>query len=121
MIYRRKGAERVSCFFFQAEDGIRGYKVTRVQTCALPISLLHQEPVARTRSLHHPVDDQDRRAAKGGIAMKGRTAHDEQPVVNAMSVDVEDYFHVSVRSEERRVGRGGRSGYGSGRARGRDR
>src|SRR6266446_9870049 len=27
-------------FFFQAEDGIRDYKVTGVQTCALPI-LLH--------------------------------------------------------------------------------
>src|SRR5256885_6803646 len=25
-------------FFFQAEDGIRDYKVTGVQTCALPIS-----------------------------------------------------------------------------------
>src|SRR5256885_7183315 len=31
---------RVQCsfFFFQAEDGIRDYKVTGVQTCALPIS-----------------------------------------------------------------------------------
>src|SRR5256885_11600598 len=28
------------CFFFQAEDGIRDYKVTGVQTCALPIWLL---------------------------------------------------------------------------------
>src|SRR5688500_19925495 len=27
-----------SSFFFQAEDGIRDYKVTGVQTCALPIS-----------------------------------------------------------------------------------
>src|SRR5688500_20246058 len=27
-------------FFFQAEDGIRDYKVTGVQTCALPISAL---------------------------------------------------------------------------------
>src|SRR2546426_6691782 len=27
-------------FFFQAEDGIRDYKVTGVQTCALPICLL---------------------------------------------------------------------------------
>src|SRR5688500_14115253 len=27
----------VICFFFQAEDGIRDYKVTGVQTCALPI------------------------------------------------------------------------------------
>src|SRR2546426_5750214 len=27
-------------FFFQAEDGIRDYKVTGVQTCALPISVV---------------------------------------------------------------------------------
>src|SRR5256885_13078654 len=32
------GIDRLSCsFFFQAEDGIRDYKVTGVQTCALPI------------------------------------------------------------------------------------
>src|SRR5256885_8462823 len=30
-------AERGLVFFFQAEDGIRDYKVTGVQTCALPI------------------------------------------------------------------------------------
>src|SRR5256885_2649575 len=29
-------------FFFQAEDGIRDYKVTGVQTCALPISAVVQ-------------------------------------------------------------------------------
>src|SRR6266446_1256323 len=33
-------------FFFQAEDGIRVYKVTGVQTCALPISI--QEHVVHT-------------------------------------------------------------------------
>src|SRR5688500_20223494 len=36
-------------FFFQAEDGIRVYKVTGVQTCALPISLpylVHLDDVA---------------------------------------------------------------------------
>src|SRR5688500_20406618 len=32
-------------FFFQAEDGIRDYKVTGVQTCALPIS---SNPSARS-------------------------------------------------------------------------
>src|SRR5256885_7369622 len=32
------GAAFASVFFFQAEDGIRDYKVTGVQTCALPIS-----------------------------------------------------------------------------------
>src|SRR5256885_8951868 len=31
-------ARRRFFFFFQAEDGIRDYKVTGVQTCALPIS-----------------------------------------------------------------------------------
>ena len=30
------------CFFFQAEDGIRGYDVTGVQTCALPILPLEE-------------------------------------------------------------------------------
>src|SRR5256885_8822765 len=32
-------------FFFQAEDGIRDYKVTGVQTCALPISSLTSDAV----------------------------------------------------------------------------
>src|SRR6266446_7706485 len=36
--------KRGSFFFFQAEDGIRDYKVTGVQTCALPI--LAYEPLA---------------------------------------------------------------------------
>ena len=31
------GVGGVVFFFFQAEDGIRDYKVTGVQTCALPI------------------------------------------------------------------------------------
>src|SRR5262249_57802335 len=36
----------VFCFFFQAEDGIRDWSVTGVQTCALPISVT----VTRLRS-----------------------------------------------------------------------
>src|SRR5688500_19842906 len=34
-------------FFFQAEDGIRDYKVTGVQTCALPICRQHGRLPAR--------------------------------------------------------------------------
>jgi len=34
-------------FFFQAEDGIRDFHVTGVQTCALPISLLEEHEVVR--------------------------------------------------------------------------
>src|SRR2546426_8842411 len=38
-------------FFFQAEDGIRDYKVTGVQTCALPISSkLSSAPTATSKS-----------------------------------------------------------------------
>src|SRR5256885_1490093 len=37
-------------FFFQAEDGIRDYKVTGVQTCALPICRgANEEDSARSR------------------------------------------------------------------------
>src|SRR5256885_11328370 len=42
MLQSRHGVKYISWyaslfFFFQAEDGIRDYKVTGVQTCALPI------------------------------------------------------------------------------------
>ena len=36
-LLKRRNIELVFFFFFQAEDGIRDYKVTGVQTCALPI------------------------------------------------------------------------------------
>ena len=41
-------------FFFQAEDGIRDYKVTGVQTCALPIlyPFLIREPLERSALKH---------------------------------------------------------------------
>src|SRR2546426_8370460 len=51
-------------FFFQAEDGIRDYKVTGVQTCALPIS--------SERSLHH-----EREAERGPQAAAVRRRQDE--------------------------------------------
>src|SRR5205807_5860173 len=83
-------------FFFQAEDGIRDYKVTGVQTCALPISAAGR-PEARPgrRPRAGP------RAAGGrrrpGPAGAGRTARPRR----------------CRRSEERRVGKEGRSGWGA--------
>src|SRR2546426_9195259 len=41
-------------FFFQAEDGIRDYKVTGVQTCALPISPPVPAPGARAAAARQP-------------------------------------------------------------------
>src|SRR5256885_2694850 len=49
--HSRLAAEGV--FFFQAEDGIRDYKVTGVQTCALPIS---REPGDEGRPQRHSGD-----------------------------------------------------------------
>src|SRR5256885_5616345 len=73
-------------FFFQAEDGIRDYKVTGVQTCALPISsslggtprifpvggkvasvLLERRRMETGFDDHSPWQG-DRRRAKGGTA-----------------------------------------------------
>src|SRR5256885_12739922 len=55
-------------FFFQAEDGIRDYKVTGVQTCALPISEVRGiqvqiavarqlDPVTRTQETGIRIDE----------------------------------------------------------------
>src|SRR5207302_4025310 len=74
-------------FFFQAEDGIRDFHVTGVQTCALPISLRHRR----------------RQATGSGWRRRWRNA-------------VGQAFHDQVgrpiqgpRSEERRVGKECRS------------
>src|SRR5256885_16411813 len=39
-------------FFFQAEDGIRDYKVTGVQTCALPISIERRQTMFESIRKH---------------------------------------------------------------------
>src|SRR5688500_19981088 len=69
-------------FFFQAEDGIRDYKVTGVQTCALPI---FERPVEHLAPIRHPVPV---RIAK---VVNVRNREGDAPVL--------------VRSEERRVGK----------------
>src|SRR6476619_3411535 len=62
--------------------------------------LLHQEPLPGARHLHHLRDGQDRNPTKGRLivpatvaASRGTRANGR---LNAMTVDVEDYFHVSV-------------------------
>src|SRR5256885_14095688 len=110
---------RYDFFFFQAEDGIRDYKVTGVQTCALPISV-KQRPGMYTRTdnpLHvlQEVIDNAADEALAGFGKKIRfTLHSDG------SYSVEDDgrgipfgMHpeekAPVRSEERRVGKECRS------------
>src|SRR5256885_5967417 len=59
-------------FFFQAEDGIRDYKVTGVQTCALPISILYP-----TRA---ELSDALRRVQGAGIPLEGASRSEERRV-----------------------------------------
>src|SRR2546426_3922206 len=69
-------------FFFQAEDGIRDYKVTGVQTCALPISkrssnrsavlALRKSRNGRERSLRH------RRRNRRGCRAHSSTSRSEE-------------------------------------------
>src|SRR5688500_20329570 len=89
-------------FFFQAEDGIRDYKVTGVQTCALPISeaalLLDFQRVGASRKWR------GRRFAR-----RARLADRRHELVQAGRQVRPRHLE---RSEERRVGKG--VGYGGG-------
>src|SRR5256885_7797567 len=89
-------------FFFQAEDGIRDYKVTGVQTCALPIF----GPLLQLR-IRHPTIATDHRDAVGnqidGVLHKVRDI--ECHATKLEHVIVAD----NPRSEERRVGKECRS------------
>src|SRR5256885_10758224 len=59
-------------FFFQAEDGIRDYKVTGVQTCALPISGARRAASLPRADARRREDRSPRRAA---AARDGAGAH----------------------------------------------
>src|SRR5688500_20158877 len=75
--------------FFQAEDGIRDYKVTGVQTCALPICLRDH---ARRRGVRLP--------HRARVADRVLSHHLRAP---------DGAARLAHRSEERRVGEEGRS------------
>src|SRR5699024_11296387 len=78
----------ICSFFFQAEDGIRDRNVTGVQTCALPISVVHPSTAG-----HHPASDTNQ-LEPGSNRIAGHS-----------------------RSEERRVGKEGGARGGGGRRR----
>src|SRR5256885_8260204 len=92
----------VGSFFFQAEDGIRDYKVTGVQTCALPIS---PQPASYGKRHPEPQDAVFRMKPVGAQAAREVSGIEELPGKS-------NYFlgnDPSKRSEERRVGKECRS------------
>src|SRR5438046_9994553 len=80
-------------FFFQAEDGIRDWSVTGVQTCALPISFDSNTP---------STDRSSRKTAPGGVhsSCDSWAASREPPGISPSCRSTE-----RGRSEERRVGK----------------
>src|SRR5256885_12042179 len=88
---------RISHFFFQAEDGIRDYKVTGVQTCALPIFL---------EQLFDLVQQ-----AGDAAAGLGRDGDDGRPLAEPRLEPGANFLELGLadRSEERRVGKECRS------------
>src|SRR5256885_2512026 len=86
-------------FFFQAEDGIRDYKVTGVQTCALPIWARGQ------RRLLRPLPLAARQASTHALSPKDRPCTEPKPG----RAERETPGRALIRSEERRVGKECRS------------
>src|SRR5256885_10572174 len=89
-------------FFFQAEDGIRDYKVTGVQTCALPILAIACAVIACLATLAPIVTTFVRYASANhspGISARFVTNTIADPKT----------FRPYARSEERRVGKECRS------------
>src|SRR5207249_6627002 len=93
-------------FFLQAEDGIRDRNVTGVQTCALPISSWGRapDPEINAPGLARPI------AVIAAIvwSMPGVTSVWPPTISTRRPSAV--WPASRMRSEERRVGKGGRSG-----------
>src|SRR2546426_2916143 len=89
-------------FFFQAEDGIRDYKVTGVQTCALPIFFV---PIQFTSV------ENDSAARIACMCESIRPGITVRPLRSTMLSSPRDSRPTSfrIRSEERRVGKECRS------------
>src|SRR5256885_8264240 len=89
-------------FFFQAEDGIRDYKVTGVQTCALPISRYAPFEASATDT-RQSVQTRIIAYYEQLLAIKARPAY-QKPAWKKPERPA-----AAPRSEERRVGKECRS------------
>src|SRR5205807_4748288 len=88
-------------FFFQAEDGIRDYKVTGVQTCALPISLCSWPAVSGGPGHFTPPRNCPGCEPSCARDIAGSPRAADVPVPHAWL----QHNRAEERSEERRVGK----------------
>src|SRR5258706_6912293 len=92
-------------FVFQAEDGIRDWSVTGVQTCALPISMVSALAGPYLRVSGDPIELKALgQTLKGSFAFEQLTKPGGERVTRVAATGV-----GLTRSEERRVGKECRS------------
>src|SRR5258706_9804603 len=90
-------------FFFQAEDGIRDWSVTGVQTCALPISPRSRAPVPVSEEMFELL------ARSVEFSKLSEGAFDITFASVGSMFDYRNGVKPTERSEERRVGKECRS------------
>src|SRR5690606_41161182 len=90
-------------FFFQAEDGIRDFHVTGVQTCALPICV---QELSRTAVRLLDADASEQQAV---AAYCEQTRMDYAFLADIQLLRECRILAMDMRSEERRVGKEGRT------------
>src|SRR5256885_9204110 len=108
-LYTSTSMQPEGCLFVQAEAGIRVYKVTGVQTCALPIFHQFHDLVGQEVPIHHR-HFEDPHVVPPADILKKRIAgllveRQEQGLVRVQGV----LHRLHERSEERRVGKECRS------------
>src|SRR5690606_40270390 len=84
-------------FFFQAEDGIRDFHVTGVQTCALPICLAAGVSGSPARPCGKPLSP--------SIPLTGAIRFRVYGMERRFGGIMRRFFRDNDRSEERRVGK----------------
>src|SRR5688500_19243601 len=87
---------KMELFFYQAEDSIRDYKVTGVQTCALPISVTMKQAWSSSSPTPGHCSCRNWSSPKSPISSKAASA---------------GWQKCGSRSEERRVGKEYISGF----------
>src|SRR5690606_40325740 len=91
----------VFCFFFQAEDGIRDFHVTGVQTCALPIYSRFKETSSTSISMDLRWGQfAERVSIMSAHASKGLEF--DHVIIGGI---LTNSANITNRSEERRVGK----------------
>src|SRR5262249_58614590 len=96
----------------QAEDGIRDWSVTGVQTCALPIPA-RDAILPLLRELWREERGERRKRMRIGLALMPAEPDTIRPILLQWLLEADDPREVEltrdIRSEERRVGKEGRT------------